>query len=279
MNIGIRLHDTLPGTLAERLGYAREQGFSCAHLALSKAVPGFSMAEAPELLDEALAESVKGDFAAKGMGCVVLGCYLNLADPDPERRQRTQAIYRAHLRFSRLMGASVVGTETPANRESTFERPAPESEEAFRLFMDGVWPVVRFAEEEGAILAIEPVATHIVSTPERAERMLDELNSDSVQIILDAVNLLCPANEERAQEVIDEAIRRLGDRVRVLHMKDYQPVSGDLKACACGTGKMRYESLLRLAKAHDLPMTLENTVPDNAEAARLHLEMIAATIK
>ena len=39
---------------------------------------------------------------------------------------------------------------------------------------------------------------------------------------------------------------------------------------------MRFERLLSLAKKHDLPMTLEDTVPDNAEAARLHLEKIAA---
>ncbi|MCH5288203.1 MAG: sugar phosphate isomerase/epimerase [Christensenellaceae bacterium] len=279
MNIGIRLHDTLPGTLAERLTYAREQGFSCAHLALSKAVSGFSMDDAPRLLNEELAASVRGDFAAQGMECVVLGCYLNLADPDPERRKRTQEIYRAHLRFSRMMGARVVGTETPANKESRFDQPAPESEEAFRLFMDGLKPVVRFAEEEGAILAVEPVATHIVSTPERAERMLNELPSDNLQIILDAVNLLSPENEGRAQEVIGEAIRRWGDRVRVLHMKDYNLISGKVKSGACGTGKLRYESLLTLAKERDLPMTLEDTIPDNAEQARLHLENIASQIK
>ena len=29
MNIGIRLHDTAPGTLKERLAFAKEQGFSC----------------------------------------------------------------------------------------------------------------------------------------------------------------------------------------------------------------------------------------------------------
>lgn len=279
MNIGIRLHDTLPGTLAERLGYGRAQGFTCAHLALSKAVAGFTMDDAPRLLSEELAASVRGDFAAQGMECVVLGCYLNLADPNPERRQRTQEIYRAHLRFSRLMGARVVGTETFANKESSFEKPAPESEEAFRLFIDSLRTVVRFAEEEGAILAVEPVATHIISTPERAERMLEEIPSDNLQIILDAVNLLSPANVARAQEVIDEAIRRWGDRVRVLHMKDYNLISGAVKSSACGTGKMRYERLLTLAKERDLPMTLEDTVPDNAEQARLHLENIAAQIK
>ena len=36
MRIGIRLHDTAPGSLKDRLGFAREQGFCCAHVALSK---------------------------------------------------------------------------------------------------------------------------------------------------------------------------------------------------------------------------------------------------
>ena len=43
MNIGIRLHDTRPGTLRERLGFAAAQGFSCVQLAMGKAVPGFRM--------------------------------------------------------------------------------------------------------------------------------------------------------------------------------------------------------------------------------------------
>ena len=278
MHIGIRLHDTLPGTLAERLGYAKAQGFTCAHLALSKAVAGFAMNDAPRLLTEELAASVKGDFAALGMECAVLGCYLSLATPDEEERRRVQAIYRAHLRFSRQMGAMVVGTETPAGKDASFPEPAWRSEEALRLFIDSVRPVVRWAEEEGAVLAIEPVYRHIVSTPERAERVLEALHSDHVQIILDAVNLLSPENEGHAQEVVEDAIRRLGDRVRVLHMKDYTALPDEIKSSACGTGKMRYESLLRLAMARDLPMTLEDTTPDNAEQARLHLEKIAAQI-
>ncbi len=276
MNIGIRLHDTLPGTLSERLGYAKAQGFSCAHLALSKALSDFPMADAPRLLTEELAEKVRADFAAQGMECAVLGCYLNLADPDEESRRRTQAIYRAHLRFSRMIGARVVGTETPAAAGACFSELQQDSEEAFRLFLESVKPVVRWAEEEGAVLAVEPVWRHIVSTPEKAERLLEEVNSDSLQIILDSVNLLSAATVDRADALIGEAVRRLGDRVRVLHMKDYvKAQNGDVLSTACGLGVMRYEALVAFAKARGLPMTLEDTQPDNAEAARLFLERFA----
>ena len=280
MRIGIRLHDTAPGTLRERLGFARDQGFCCAHTALSKVLPGFSMQDAPAALTEDFAAQVRADFDAAGMECAVLGCYLTLADPDPERRAGTQEIYKAHLRFASMIGAGVVGTETPACAQAPFAGPAARSEEAFRFFLDSLRPVVRCAEETGTVLAVEPVHCHIVSTPERAQRMLEALSSDSLRIILDAVNLIAPEARARAEAIVDEAIRRLGDRVSVLHMKDYavQP-DGKLQACACGLGEMRYGGLLAFAGKRGLPMTLENTTPENAEQARLHLERLAEALK
>jgi len=57
-------------------------------------------------------------------------------------------------------------------------------------------------------------------------------------------------------------------------MKDFtvDPDAYMTQACACGTGLMRYGKLLAFARAKGLPMTLENTTPENAEAARLLLE-------
>ena len=278
MNIGIRLHDTAPGTLKERLAFARAQGFSCAHVALSKVLDDFSMEEAPEKLTEEYALRVRQEFDESGLECAVLGCYLNLADPDPERRARTQEIYKAHLRFAAKTGARVVGTETYANPESVFKDPG-QSEEAFRLFMDSLRPVVRCAEETGAVLAVEPVWYHIISTPERAVRMLEELPSDNLQIILDAVNLISPEQADRAEDIVRNAVSLLGERVRILHMKDFVITpEGKMDACACGLGSMRYEQLLSFAAGRDLPMTLENTVPENAEEARLYLERTAVKL-
>ena len=278
MNIGLRLHDAAPGTFEEKLGFARAQGFSCIHLALSKVLSDFAMGDAPKLLTDELAARVKAGLEKEGLQCAVLGCYLKLATQDGEALSKTQEIYRAHLRFMNKIGADVVGTETPAAPDLKLDI---RSEEALRLFIQNVTPLVRCAEEEGALLAIEPVACHIVSTPERAERMLEALNSDNVRIILDAVNLLTRDNCAEADAIIEEATRRLGDRVCVLHMKDYtvDPDAYMTKACACGTGMMDYGRLLRFAKEKNIPMTLENTKPDNAEAARLLLEELAGGLK
>lgn len=281
MNIGIRLHDTKGTSLAQHLASARDQGFSCAHIALSKTIPGFSMADAPALLTDEMAADVRRLLDEYGIHCAVLGCYLNLATPDEEELARTVACYKAHLRFAKAIGADVVGTETGA--PNTGYKPCPEchTEESLRLFIDRLTPVVRYAEDIGAVIAIEPVCRHIVSTPERAHRVLQAVNSPALKIILDTVNLMNAANHAQTDALVEECIRRFGEDIRVLHMKDYRLEDGqtDVSSMACGTGVMRYDRLLRFAAAHPgLPMTLEDTIPDNAMAAREYLKRAAASL-
>lgn len=270
-SIGLRLHDAAGATLRERLANAKAQGFSCVHLALGPNLSGFSMSNAPTLTTDCLAEEVSGALKESGLPVAVLGCYLNLATPDEKALRHTMACYRAHLRFARQIGALVVGTETGA--PNTQYRTCPEcwTEDALQLFIDRLTPVVRAAEEEGARIAIEPVCRHIVNTPERARQVLEAIDSPALFVILDAVNLLSPENCPRADEVIGDAIRLLGDRIAVMHWKDYRAVPGqaDVASMACGLGEMRYDALAAFAAAHpEAPITLEDTTPDNAEAAR-----------
>lgn len=275
MNIGIRLHDTAGSTLEEHLRSAHEQGFRCIHLALSKTIPGFSMKNASVLMTDALAREVRGLLARYDMECAVLGCYLNLATPDEAELANTTECYRAHLRFAKAIGATVVGTETGAPNTGYKTCPECFTQESLALFISRLRPIVAYAEEIGATIAIEPVCRHIVSTPERAKAVLDAIPSPNLQIILDTVNLLNMRNYASMPQLVARSIALFGDRIRILHMKDFRPVEGaaDVKSTACGTGLMDYGPLLAFARTRPgIPMTLENTVPENAVAARMCLE-------
>ena len=295
MNIGIRLHDTVGANLAEHLAAAKAQGFTCVHLALGKLIPGFKMSDAPALLTDELAAQVRAELDKNGQTCVLLGCYLNLCSPDMEDHAKTVEIYKAHLRFAKKIGALLVGTETGAPNTTYSTCPECYTEEALQLFIDRVTPVVRYAEEIGQLFAIEPVIRHIVSTPERCERVLKAVNSPNLRVILDAVNLLSEDNVADAKTIIADGIARLGKDVSLLHMKDFIPyatergqqvkstvdntdVFSNVVSCACGLGDMDYAPLCALAKERSIPMTLENTNPGNAEAAREHLEKIGASL-
>src|SRR5574344_1568557 len=115
-NIGIRLHDTIAGSFTEKLDFVKGQGFSCIHLALSKAYEDCRITNSS--LTPGFAMYLKRELAKRDLDAAVLGCYLNLLNPDPEDLKKIYATYMAHLRFASLMGCGVVGTETGCpNRE------------------------------------------------------------------------------------------------------------------------------------------------------------------
>ncbi len=274
MNIGIRMHDAAPGTLRERAGFVREQGFSCVHLALSKTID-------PKLMEPAaatpgLAAQVKQDLG--DIDLAVLGCYLNLTHPEESAYQDILKRYRAHIQLARWMNAGCVGTETGnPNAGYTYDPVRSHTPEALEMFIRRVAPVVACAENLGVTLAIEPVYTHIVHDGKAARKVLDSIRSDNLKIILDPVNLLHTDNIDRRDDVICEAIDLLGEDVVIIHMKDYQRTENGLTSMACGLGEMDYADILRFAKYQKpfIQMTLEDTRPDNAEAARLYLEQLA----
>ena len=276
LQLGIRLHDMRPGSLAERAAWARGQGFSCVHLALEKTIPDFKMS--PGKLTAGFGKHIRALFAAHDVDVAVLGCYKNLAHPDAQELQRIQDNYIAHLRMAVSLGCSVVGTETGAPNAQYRYEPLCHTEMALQSFLHGLSPVVEAAEKLGVLLAIEPVWNHIVWNPQVARRVIREMASPNLRIIFDPVNLLSKENYQDRERVIEEAIEQFGEYVEVVHLKDFQVQGEKLVAVAPGTGLMDYKPLLAYLKRekYDIQATLENTVPENAVAARKYLEEIYA---
>ena len=271
MQLGIRFHDTKALPLEERLAEVNRQGFSCVHVALSKVIKVNSVA--PEALTPGYAMYLKRLFEAQKLDIAVLGCYLNLANPNPDKLSEIVEKYKAHIRFAAHLGCGVVGTETGAPNEEYKYEPACHSEEALELFIKNLRPVVEYAEKMGVIFAIEPVWKHIVCNPVRARKVLDEINSPNLQIILDPVNLLDISNYKDQVAIVEEAIDILGKDVAVVHIKDYVVRDGKLESVAAGNGCMDYTAIMKFIKERTpyIHTTLENTVPENAVQAKEHI--------
>ena len=109
MQLGIRLHDVNAAapetlqTLEARAATAREEGFRCVHLALSKCIKNVTFDHAA--LTEGLAAYVRRVFRERDLDVAVLGCYLNLAHPDETKLREFQSRYYGHLRVAALAGA------------------------------------------------------------------------------------------------------------------------------------------------------------------------------
>ena len=272
MQLGIRLHDAKALPLEERLKAVKEQGFLCGHLALGKVIKDYSVKD--EALTPGLAMYLKRLFEKNEIDIAVLGCYLNLANPNELKLKEITERYKAHIRFASLLGCGVVGTETGAPNEAYQHEPACRSEEALETFIQNLRPVVEYAEKMGVIMAIEPVWKHIVYDADRAKKVLDAIHSPNLQIILDPVNLLGIENYQNQVEIVEHAIDVLGADVAVIHIKDYIVKDNELVSVAAGTGEMNYDALIRFIKERKpyIHATLENTNPDNAVWAREYIQ-------
>jgi len=268
LQLGIRLHDTQKLPFAERIADVHNLGFKCGHLALAKVIDEFPTTD--EALTPGLAMYIRKVFEKNDVDIAVLGCYLNLANPNKEQLAQTTHRYMAHLRFASWLGCGVVGTETGCPNETYSYVPEAHGEEALQTFITNLRPVVRYAEQMGVVIAIEPVWRHIVCNPVRARRVLDEIQSPNLQIILDPVNLLDISNYQDQAAIVDEAIDLLGPDVAMVHIKDFRVEDGKLLSVGAGFGQMDYTSLMKFMKTRKpyIHATLEDTNPGNNIQAR-----------
>lgn len=274
MQIGIRLHDVNTNcpeelqTMEARAAKAREEGFSCVHLAYGKVIKGVTFDNAA--LNEGLAKYTKRVFEGCGLDVAVLGCYLNLAHPDPAKLAEIKSKYYGHLRVAALAGVCVVGTETGAPNVQYKLDANTHTQEALNTFIRNLADVVECAEHYGVSMAIEPVWNHIVYNADRAVEVLKAIQSPNLRIILDPVNLLCMENADDREYVFQDAMDKLCDDIAIVHLKDFVRREGKLVSVAAGTGEMQYDNILRFLKARKpfIQATLENTSNDNAVAAR-----------
>ena len=278
MRIGIRAHDMEKAPFEELVKNISKKGFFCTHIALKKSISEFNVSD--EAMTPGLALYIKQVFAENKVDIAVLGCYLNLANPNPEKLKKIIDTYKAHIRFASLLGCGVVGTETGAVNEEYRYEEANHSQKALEIFIQNLRQVVEYAEKMGVILAIEPVYKHIVYNNQRAREVLDAIQSPNLQIIFDPVNQISLENYTKQDEIIQSAFELLGKEIAVIHAKDFVIENDTIKSVAAGKGLFHYEPLMKLIKEKKpyIHVTLEDTNPENVFEAKGYLEEIYAKV-
>lgn len=272
MRIGIRAHDVFADTFEGLVAEIKKEGFHCCQLALSKAVKEFPTTN--EAMTPGMALYMREVFAENKVDVAVLGCYLNLANPDEEQLAEILDTYKRHIRFASLLGCGLVGTETGAcNTEYRFE-PYSHTEEALQVFIRNLKVVVDYAEKMGVVIGIEPVHSHIMNNAKRTRKVLDAIQSPNLQVIFDPVNLLNGDNYKQRDEIFEEFIELNGKEIAIIHAKDFTIRDGEFVSVPSGQGMLDYDWLLRYLKEHKphIHVLLEDTKPENAMETRAFVE-------
>lgn len=191
----------------------------------------------------------------------VLGCYINPIHPIESRRQAEVAKFIEHLKYAKMIGADMVGTETGRLDPDMKVTPETFTETAYQRLLKSMREIVSAAEKLGVTVGVEGVFDHTLYSPAMMKRFLEDIDSPNVEVILDSVNLIHPDEVERQEEVIDKAFAYYGDRITMLHMKDFVFDGSSQIFRHVGEGLFRYEPLMKHLKEKKphITMLLENS--------------------
>ena len=269
LRLGVRGHDMPKAPFDEWVKSMSDAGFCCTQLALSKAVHDFSVSK--EAMTSGMADYMKRTFEKNQVEVAVLGCYLNIANPDKVQLDKVMNTYMHHIRFAKFLECGMVGTETGAvNIEYKFT-PENHTDAALNSLIENLKRVVEYAEKMGVCVGIEPVYKHIMCNVERTRKVLDAVNSPNLRVILDPINLLNAENEAQHEKIVEEAFAVLGEEIDAIHIKDYIVKNGEIvyEPLAVGDGKFNIPHLLGILKKQKpfIHVLLEASTPENVQTS------------
>lgn len=277
INAGMRCHDICPKMeLEELFGQVKAAGVTQIQLAMSKSISDYNFD--PGHYSAGFARHIRTLLQENGIHVAVLGCYINPVNPIESQRQAEVARFIEHLKYARVMGADMVGTETGRLDPDMAVTPETYTEEAYQLLLKSMREIVSAAEKLGVIVGVEGVFDHTLYSPARMKRFLEDIDSPNVEVILDAVNLIGPdsVSPESQRRAVEKAFAYYGDRIGALHMKDFIYENGIQQFRHVGEGDFCYEPLLKLVKQQKphIAMLLENSSRERYQGDVEYLQSI-----
>jgi L-ribulose-5-phosphate 3-epimerase len=246
-NIGIRAHDLEPLPLEKLVKEISGKGLSSVQLALAKSF-GDQFQTGLGSLSPGLAHHIGSAFRNENLQIALLGCYINMIHPDSKERRKSLDRFKEHIRFARDFGCGIVGTETGNVNADIVYTEENFTEKPYQEVVESVRELVEEAEKHGVIVGIEGGINHPIHTPQRMKRLLDDINSNNLQVIFDPANYLTPENYLDQEQVFAEAFELFGDRMVILHAKDIVIEENWIKMVPVGTGLLNYDAVFSYIK-------------------------------
>ena len=222
--------------------------------------------------DWPVADKIVAAFQKEGITIAAIHGYYNVVDPDAARRQKNEARMEFFLRNGKRLGCQLVSTETGTfnTKSEWLEDPKNDTEEAFVQCRTALERWARLGEKTGSVLTIETYWKNVIGTIDRAERVLKEVNSPSLKLVMDPCNFFSPEDVPKMKPVLKEMFRRLGPQIAIAHAKDVKNTPKGQQLPAAGKGELDYPVYLQLLAELDRPIDLivEHLTMEEVAAAR-----------
>jgi len=221
---------------------------------------------------------VRDAFAERGMVLSALSGTYNMIDPDPRKRAVGEKSLAKLIQWAPQLGTGVVtlctGSRDP---DDMWKRhPGSDSKQAWADLLVQVEKAVRTAEANDIVLGVETEVGNCVNTVRKARKLLDQMSSPNLKIIMDGANIFQKGELPLMRAKLDEAFELLGPDIVLAHAKDLDR-DGEAGHVPAGLGKLDYPYYLQALKdsGFDGTIVLHALRPEQA-ADRLNFVRNAA---
>ena len=186
---------------------------------------------------------------ARSQWMASLSATFNMAHPDPADRETGLRQLQVLAASAHAFGTDLLTLCTGTRSTESMWRYHPDNgtETAWADMRATMERAIEIAETYDVRLGIEPEVANVVSSPRAARRLLDELRSDRLTIVMDGANVFPAGTLPRQREILDEAFELLGDDIGLAHAKDLTR-DGAAGNVAAGTGLLDYGYYIHLLR-------------------------------
>jgi sugar phosphate isomerase/epimerase len=215
------------------------------------------------------AEHIRKVFQQQGISIPVLSGYMNLLDPDPGRREANLQEMEEMIELCPSFGAGCIATETgslhPTNPWGY--HPDNDTEAAWDALLHVTERLRLRAASNGVTLLLEGYVNNVLSTAERAARLIRELPSAGLGLVMDPFNYIKEADLKRQEEALDVIFNAIAPHCVIAHAKDTLYTAKGIHTPRAGTGLMQWKLVAdRLTSTMpDAVLYLEHLQPDEVE--------------
>ena len=275
MQIGIFAKTFVRPTLEETLDAVKAYGLGCVQFNMVCA----GLPSMPDCIKIEHCDAIGRELSSRNITMAAVSGTFNMIHPDVQSRRTGLRRLRELASVCERLGTSVItlctGTRDPENMWR--RHPENDSPQAWNDLIVSMNEAVLIAEEYGATLGFEPEVSNVVDSAKKGRRLLDEMQSPHLKVVMDAANIFHTGELPRMREILDEAFALLGKDIVIAHAKDLSR-DGEAGDVAAGRGVLDYDYYLSLLHkaGFDGPLILhglnEEDVAESVDFLRTKLQ-------
>lgn len=228
--------------------------------------------EIPVAVDEKVLQLIIKYAQKHCIEIAVVNGTFNMAHPDTAVRAEGLRRFEGLAQAAKTLGCGMISLCSGTRNQGSLWAPHSENgtHGAWRDMLETVSATVKIAEKVDIVLAVETETANIIDTPEKARRLMDDIGSPNLKMIMDCANLFHAgeAHTEHVHRVMHHAFELFGRDVVIAHGKDIKQSNG-IEFCGTGEGIIDFTYFAKLLAAYDYPgdMFLHGVEEDKLPAA------------